>query len=486
MEAFLSLQSGVLHRYRHKTEPWNISYVLHTPQTIMESANTMREPAATVIKADGVPYFTPANNAGEVATTTTNSTTPTLFRPLTIRNLTLKHRIVVSPMCMYSCEPDPNSPTIGALTDYHLTTLGYMALKGASLIFTEALAVQPNGRISPTDAGLWQVDDDRNSPQFQGLKRAVDFAHAQGAKIGVQLSHAGRKASVHAPWVASSHGVRSVRASKEQFGWPEDVVAPTGGAEMVWSTDRSKDGEFHVPRTLTIAEIQEIVAAFGAAAATAVRAGVDVIEVHGAHGYLIHEFLSPVTNKRTDQYGGSYENRTRFLREVAAAIRANIPSTVPLFFRVSASEWLEGTEIHQESGSWDFESTLRLAKELPGMGFDLIDVSSGGNSRYQKIQPHTDYQIQFAGRVRKELHKAGIRNLLVAAVGRIQTAAQAKDVVEGADADDIQASIKDEAHATEALVAGPDPQADLVFVARQFLRDGGWVLSVAKIGRAHV
>ncbi|OKL57945.1 hypothetical protein UA08_06403 [Talaromyces atroroseus] len=434
----------------------------------------MHAPTAAVVKANGLPYFTPANNAG-VALSEDTSSLPTLFRPFKIRDFYSKHRIIVSPMCMYSCDPDPNSPSIGAFTDFHVASLGHLALKGASLIFTEALAVQPNGRISPTDAGLWQHGTD--SAQFTGLKRVVDFAHAQGAKIAVQLAHAGRKSSVHAPWVAAANGVRSLSAGTEHFGWPENVVAPTGGPEFLWSAS-PEDRQYHIPRTLAVDEIKEIVAAFGASAATAVRAGVDVIEIHAAHGYLIHQFLSPVTNKRTDQYGGSYENRTRFLREVVAAIRASIPSGVPLFLRLSASEWLEESEFAKESGSWDIESTIRLAKELPSIGVDLIDVSSGGNSRHQKIEPHTDYQIRLAARVRKELHAAGVTNLLVGAVGLIKTAEVAKDIVQGADG--AQELVKDEAHAAESLLRGPEPQADVVFVGRQFLRDAAWVLNVAK------
>jgi 2,4-dienoyl-CoA reductase-like NADH-dependent reductase (Old Yellow Enzyme family) len=428
-----------------------------------------------VVKAEGLTYFTPANNGG-VALSKDASSVPTLFRPLKIRDVTLKHRIVVSPMCMYSAEPDPKSPAFGALTDYHIAHLGHLALKGASLIIIEAQAVQPNGRISPNDAGLW--DHDTNSEQFLGLKRVVDFAHAQGAKVAVQLAHAGRKASVMPPWVAAEQGIRSLRAESSQFGWPENVVAPTGGPDMVWSGGGAEDKQYHVPRTLSTDEIKEVVKAFAASAATAVKAGVDVVEVHGAHGYLVHQFLSPVTNKRTDEYGGSFENRTRIVREIAAAIREAIPSGVPIFLRVSATEWLDGTEVAKQSGSWGPESTIKLAKELPSLGVDLIDVSSGSNHRDQKIDPHTSYQIDLAARVRKELHESGVHNLLVGAVGLVTTSSQAKDIVEGADT--YSGIVKDEAQAAESLVSGPEPKADAVFVARQFLRDPAWVLNVAK------
>ncbi|KUL85056.1 hypothetical protein ZTR_07825 [Talaromyces verruculosus] len=430
---------------------------------------------AKVVRADGLNYFTPANNAG-VALSEDASSVPTLFRPLKIRDVTLKHRIVVSPMCMYSAEADPNSPAFGALTDYHIAHLGHFALKGASLIIIEAQAVQPNGRISPNDAGLW--NHETASAQFLGLKRVVDFAHAQGAKVAVQLAHAGRKASVMPPWVAAEQGVRSLRAESPQFGWPENVVAPTGGPDMVWSGGGAEDKQYHVPRTLSTEEVKEVVKAFAASAATAVKAGVDVVEIHGAHGYLVHQFLSPVTNKRTDEYGGSFENRTRIVREIAAAIRAVIPSGVPLFLRVSATEWLEGTDVAKESGTWDAESTIKLAKELPSLGVDLIDVSSGANHKDQKIDPHTSYQIDLAARVRKEVHESGVHNLLVGAVGLVTTSSQAKDIVQGADT--YPSIVKDEAQAAESLVSGSQPKADAVFVARQFLRDPAWVLNVAK------
>lgn len=430
---------------------------------------------AQVSKADGLNYFTPANNAG-VALSEDAASVPTLFRPLKIRDVTLKHRIIVSPMCMYSTEPDPKSPACGALTDYHIAHLGHFALKGASLITIEAQAVQPNGRISPNDAGLW--DHDTNSAQFIGLKRVVDFAHAQGAKVAVQLAHAGRKASVMPPWVAAEQGMRSLRAESSQFGWPEDVVAPTGGPDMIWSGGGAEDKQYHVPRTLSTDEVKEVVKAFAAAAATAVKAGVDVLEIHGAHGYLVHQFLSPVTNKRTDEYGGSFENRTRIVREITAAIRAAVPPGMPLCLRVSATEWLDGTDVAKESGAWDIESTIKLAKELPSLGVDLIDVSSGGNHKDQKIDPHTSYQIDLAARVRKELHESGIHNLLVGAVGFITSSSQAKGIVEGADT--YPGIVKDEAEAAESLLSGPEPKADAVFVARQFLRDPAWVLNVAK------
>jgi 2,4-dienoyl-CoA reductase-like NADH-dependent reductase (Old Yellow Enzyme family) len=321
------------------------------------------ESKSAVVPAQGLPYFTPANYHSGAAKES-SITTPTIFQPLNIRNVTLKNRIVVSPMCMYSAESDPSSPAVGAMTDYHLVHLGQFALKGAGLVFVEAMAVQPNGRISPSDLGLWQGVD---SSQFQGLKRTVEFAHAQGAHVGVQLGHAGRKASMAAPWLAAANGTTNLRADADVHGWPDNVVAPTGGVEMIWqrsSTENGLDG-FHTPRTLSTSEIKDLVSAFAASAATAVRAGVDVIEIHAAHGYLLHQFLSPVTNRRTDEYGGSYENRTRVLREIITAVRGVIPDSVPLFLRVSGTEWLdESPVVKQVGGSWDVPSTIRLAKEL--------------------------------------------------------------------------------------------------------------------------
>ncbi|KAH8698557.1 indoleamine 2,3-dioxygenase [Talaromyces proteolyticus] len=428
-------------------------------------------PPAQVTPAPGLSYFTTANNAG-VAVVDNNSTSiPTLFQPLTIRNVTLKNRIVVSPMCMYSAENNPSSPNIGALTDYHIAHLGHLALKGAALVFVEATAVQPNGRISPNDIGLWQHSTD--SAQFKGLKRVVDFAHSQGAKVGVQLAHAGRKASMAAPWLRPADAATtSLRADADAYGWPGDIVAPSGGVDMIWGSG------YHTPRSLSVAEIKELIAAFVASAITAVKAGVDVLEIHGAHGYLLTQFLSPVTNRRTDEYGGSYENRTRFAREIITAVRSAIPADMPLFLRVSSTEWLEDSPVARETGSWDVPSTLRFVKELQELGVDLVDVSSGGNNEQQKIKRVKSYQVDIAAQVRKELRAAGHKTL-VGAVGYITDADQAKDIVQGADQEDEHGDVKEEAKAAEKLLSGPEPQADVVFVARQFLRDPAWVLHVA-------
>ncbi|KAE8421774.1 hypothetical protein BDV36DRAFT_304105 [Aspergillus pseudocaelatus] len=417
--------------------------------------------APQVIPYKGIPYFTPANNGG-AAKDPKNPDTPTLFRPLKIRGLILKNRIMVAPMCMYSAQSDPSSPFVGALTNYHIAHLGHLALKGAGLIIIEATAVQPNGRISPNDSGLWQ--EGTESEQFQGLKRVVDFVHSQGAKIAIQLAHAGRKASTTAPWVAKEAGKRSLRVEESVGGWPDNVVGPSGGAEHIWAPG---DG-FWAPRELSTAEVEELVGAFAKSAKLSVLAGVDAIEIHGAHGYLISQFLSPVTNQRTDKYGGgSFENRTRILREIAAAIRAVIPADMPLFLRISATEWLDG----KVPEFWDLPSSIALAKLLPELGIDFLDVSSGGNHKDQVIEPHTHYQIDLASKIRKEIRQAG-QSTLVGAVGLITQADAASQIVQGAHID--------EAEAAEEMLTGSQPEADAVLLGRQFLREADWVINAAK------
>lgn len=414
-------------------------------------------------KAESVPFFIPGNNPG-AALNPEDPNTPTLFRPLKIRDVTLKNRIIVAPMCTFSANPDATSPTVGALTDFHVAHLGHLAAKGAGLVMIEATGVQSHGRISPHDSGLWQEGVD--SEQVKGIRRVVDFAHSQGAKVGIQLAHAGRKASIIAPWLAGQEKRSGSRADVDARGWPDDVVAPTGGEEFKWAPG---DVKFWAPRALSIAEVGEIVLAFARGARSAVQAGVDVIEIHAAHGYLLHEFLSPVTNRRDDQYGGSFENRTRLVREVAAAVRNAVPSGMPLFLRISGTEWLEHQPVAAETGSWDLDSSIRLAKLLPEFGVDLLDVSSGGNHKDQSIMPHSTYQIELARRLRKAIREAG-QKTLVGAVGLITEAESARDIVQRAD----------EVLATEAIVSGPEPTADVVLMARQFLREPGWVFAAAK------
>ncbi|KAL3476815.1 hypothetical protein BJX99DRAFT_227418 [Aspergillus californicus] len=421
-------------------------------------------PSPTNTAAPGIPFFTPSSNPG--AALNPDKKTPTLFRPLTIRDVTFKNRAMVAPMCMYSTVSDPTSPFNGALTDFHVTHLGHLALKGAGLIIIEGTGVQPNGRISPNDSGLWQSGTE--SEQFKGLKRVVDVVHSQGAKVGIQLMHAGRKASTVAPWLAMERGVRSLKADESVGGWPSNVVGPSGGEEHIWAPG---DVSYWVPRELTTEEVEEVVRAFARSAEVAVAAGVDVIEIHGAHGYLVNEFMSPVTNRRTDKYGGSFENRTRFLREIALAIREVVPAGMPLFLRISATEWLEEHPVAAEFGTWDIKSSIELLKYLPEIGVDLLDVSSGGNHKDQKVEPHTDYQISLAGQLRKEIRAAGAKTL-VGAVGLITQADAASEIVQGAD--------EDEAQRAESMLAGSEPKADAVLMARQFLREPDWVMHAAK------
>ncbi|KAG0226699.1 hypothetical protein BGW42_003466 [Actinomortierella wolfii] len=341
---------------------------------------------------------------------------PLLFQPLQIKNLSLANRIVVAPMCMYSC-------TDGFMTDFHLVHLGSYAMHGAGLVIAEATAVEPRGRISPSDTGLWSDD------HIPSVKRVVDYVHAAGGKIGIQLAHAGRKASTQ-PYYNTP--------APEKF-WNDDVVAPTGNLQ--WD-------ENHVnPRELSIDEIQQVIEAFGAAARRADRAGMDTVEIHGAHGYLIHEFLSPITNQRTDQYGGSFENRARFLLEVIKVVRANFSAEKPVFLRVSATDWLEWKE---DTPSWDIEQTVQLAKLVKEAGVDVFHVSSGGNHALQKITAGPGYQVPFAERVKRE-----VPGLYVVAVGIIVNGKQANDIL-------------------------VNEKADMVAVARGYLRDPAFALTAAR------
>lgn len=438
------------------------------------------------------PYFTPLhhNSPGVPFDSVPSSTNPipTLFTPLTIRGTTLRNRIVVAPMCQYSTAP--TGPLAGALTDYHVATLGHYALKGASLVFIEATGVQPNGRISPNCPGIWSDN------QIPGVKRVADFIKSQGALCGIQLAHAGRKSSTVSPWLSARAKKPSMRATKDVYGWPENVVGPMGGEDEAWDGKGfSADGGFYPPRALTISEIKQLVQDWAAAAQRSVRAGVDVIEIHSAHGYLIHQFLSPITNRRTDEYGGSFENRTRLLREIITAIRNVIPASMPLFLRVSSTEWMESTPLGRRLGSWDVESTLRLAQSLPALGVDLLDVSSGGNHPAQRINMFAskDYQIRIARRIRHEMRKASVK-LLIGAVGLITEAEQARDIVEQANLhapETPRGQMESNDIAEEARVAvqmtesdeGSEPMADVIFVARQFMREPEWVLRVAwKLG----
>jgi len=424
-----------------------------------------------------IPYYTPKHITSPGTPTATNpqNAVPTLFTPLTIRGTTLRNRIQVAPMCQYSTAS--SGPTTGALTDYHIATLGHYALKGAGLVFIEATGVQANGRISPNCPGLW------TDAQIPALARVADFIKSQGAQCGIQLAHAGRKASTCAPWVAGAQKTQdgkrkvSVKADEGADGWPENVVGPMGGQEWAWDGKAAEDESsgYWAPRALSEKEIEDLVRDWAAAAYRAVRAGVDVIEIHAAHGYLIHQFLSPVSNQRNDKYGGSFENRIRILVDIITAIRAVIPESMPLYLRISSTEWMEETDRGKKYGSWDVESSIRLAKLLPGLGVDLLDVSSGGNNPDQRINmfESKDYQIKIAAQIRAAI-KQDNQSLFIGAVGLITEAEQARDIVQAGGAE-----LAKEAEAAVKLTEGKEPMADVVLVARQFLREPEWVLKVA-------
>ncbi|KAI5919236.1 NADPH dehydrogenase [Camillea tinctor] len=408
------------------------------------------------IKNEGAPnspYFTPAQDP-PAGTALDPATAPTLFQPLKIRGMTLQNRFAVSPMCQYSADN-------GHLTDWHFAHLSQFIIRGAGLTIVEATSVTPNGRISPEDSGLWQ------DSQIAPLKRIADFAHAQGQKLGVQLDHAGRKASTLAPWLVTSRNTPRL-ASEAARGWPDDIWA----ASAISYADGYPD-----PRAMTLEEIASLVGAWRDAARRALAAGVDCIEIHGAHGYLISGFLSPQTNRRTDAYGGSFENRTRLLFEVIAAVREVVPADFPLLLRISATEWME--HLGPDQPTWDLAESVRLAKLLPAAGVDLLDVSSGGLQAGQRIHLHPYYQINLAGEIRAAIAKEGL-NLLIGAVGMVTDAEMARSIVQesGRAATSGDADRAVEIAAEDA--AGQVTYADLVLVGRQFLREPEFPLRVAQ------
>lgn len=333
-----------------------------------------------------------------------------LFSPLQIKSITLKNRIVISPMCQYSA-------TDGFANDWHLVHLGSRATGGAGLIIQEATAVSPEGRISPGDLGLWKDE------QIEKMQQINRFIIGQNAVPAIQLAHAGRKASSSAPWeggkkIDSAHG-----------GW--ETVAP--------SAIGFHDNE--TPVALDKTGIQKVISDFKSAAGRSVEAGFQVMEIHAAHGYLLHEFMSPLSNLRTDEYGGSFENRIRLMLEVLEAVQSEWPKELPLFVRISATDWAEG--------GWNIEESVQLSKLLKEKGVDLIDVSSGGAVPYQKIALGPNYQVPFAERIKKET------GILTGAVGLITEAAQAEEI----------------------LTSG---KADLVLFARESLRNPNLGLTFAK------
>ncbi|XRM37486.1 NADH-dependent flavin oxidoreductase [Aspergillus tubingensis] len=351
--------------------------------------------------AQGISYYTPAQTPP--AGTQLEGTTK-LFTPLTIRSLTLPNRLFLAPLCQYSAKD-------GYATDWHLTHLGGILQRGPGLAIMESTAVQKIGRITPQDLGLYE------DGQIEPLRRITEFAHSQSQKIAIQLAHAGRKASAVAPWLSVN-----AMAVKEVGGWPDEIVGPSAIAH--------EDGVNTVPRALSGEEIEELVKDFAGAAKRAVRAGFDAIEVHAAHGYLLHQFLSPVSNRRTDRYGGSFENRIRLLLEVCDAIRGVIPDTMPLLVRISATDWFEFDEGLKKEfpESWTVEQSVRLAPILADHGVDLVDVSSGGihSKSAIAIRSGPAYQVHLAHEVKKAV---GDR-LLVTAVGGIKTGKLAEEVMQ--------------------------------------------------------
>jgi len=334
-----------------------------------------------------------------------------LFTPYRIRGLELRNRVFVSPMCQYS---SPN----GIPTDWHLTHLGSRAVGGAALVFTEATAVSPEGRISPDDAGIW------SDAHQAAWSRIAHFVREEGAAPGMQLAHAGRKASTAAPWFGGKpFGLKD-------RGWP-----PIGPSPIPF------DAGYPAPREMTLADIDRVVGEFVAAARRCLAAGFQVIELHSAHGYLLHEFLSPLSNRRTDDYGGSLANRMRFTVRVARALREVWPQELPLFVRLSVTDWAEG--------GWDLPQSIELSRALQAAGVDLIDCSSGALVPGVRIPSTPGYQVPFAEAIRRE---AGIAT---GAVGLITEPAQAEQIV-------------------------ATGQADAVLLARETLRDPYWPLHAAK------
>lgn len=349
----------------------------------------------------------------------------TLFTPYTLRELTVPNRVWMPPMCQYSAAPAGEGA--GVPNEWHYTHLAARAAGGTGLIIVEATAVSPEGRISPYDLGLW------NDTQLEAFRRITAFLKEQGAVPAIQLGHAGRKASTERPWVDRGRAL----APEEEHGW-----TPVAPSAVAFSPEHT------TPDELTTDQIAGIVREFADAARRALAAGFQAVELHGAHGYLIHQFLSPQSNHRTDGYGGSFEGRIRFALEVVDAVRAVWPEELPLFFRVSATDWLSENPQDGREG-WTSQDTVRLAKELQAHGVDLLDVSTGGLVPDARIEAAPGFQVPFAEAVRNE---AG---LPVAAVGLITEAAQAQQIL-------------------------ADGRADAVLIGRELLRNPFWARHAAR------
>ncbi|KAH7916358.1 NADH:flavin oxidoreductase 2 [Hygrophoropsis aurantiaca] len=362
-----------------------------------------------------------------------NANLPELFKPITIKNTTFKNRIFVAPMCQYSSDN-------GHATDWHLVHLGGYASRGVGAIIVEATAVVPEGRISPEDAGLW------TDTQIAPLQRIVNFAHSQGTKIGIQLAHAGRKASTLAPWVygnsAGTHIANVRTAQVSEGGWPDEVFAPSA---IPFSND------YPHPKAMTNSDMQRVEDAFVAAVERCKTIGFDFIEVHGAHGYLIHNFLSPLSNHRTDEYGGDLSNRMRLPLRIVKRIRDTWQDK-PLFVRISAADWAEGPEQAEDGAwkQWGIEQSKVFVGELQTLGVDLIDTSSGGNWVKQKFALSHGYQVPFA-----EALKKAYPQLLIGAVGLLT------------DPHEVESYLK-------------DGRADIALLARELMRNPHWPLTAAR------
>ncbi len=334
-----------------------------------------------------------------------------LFETYKLRDIEFRNRIWVSPMCQYSSND-------GMPTDWHLVHLGSRAVGGAGLVIMEATAVSPEGRISPSDAGIW------SDAHGKAYKRITKFIKEQGAVAGIQLAHAGRKASTGEPWNGG------VKVSEKNGGW--ETVAPSA---IAFNED------YPMPREMTKADIEQATNDFVEAAKRSVEAGFEVIEIHAAHGYLFHEFLSPLSNKRTDEYGGNLENRMRFPLKVARRVRETVPENLPVFVRISATDWTDG--------GWDLEQSIEFCRQLKKIGIDLIDVSTGGNVPDAKIPVAPNYQVEFAAEIRQQV------GIATGAVGMINEAQQAEKILQNG-------------------------EADAILMAREFLRDPYFPFAAAR------
>jgi len=362
-------------------------------------------PPVANVAAPGVPYFTPAQipPAGTAIDPQPNGNPiPKVFQPLKVRDTTLHNRILLSPLCQYSSSN-------GHVTDWHLTHLGGIIQRGPGLVITEATAVSPEGRISPEDAGIW------SNGHVAPWNRITEFAHSQGQKIAIQIAHAGRKATTVAPWID-----RKATATVEVGGWPDHVIGPS---------PLTYDPSSPVPKEMTLGEIDSLKRAYKSAAVRARKAGFDAIEIHAAHGYLLHSFYSPFSNTRTDAYGGSFTNRVRLLLEIVDVIRAEIPSNMPLLIRYTGSDWLE----HLPDQSWRVEDAARLGKLLADTGkVDMLDISSGGLSSQQQITGGPGYHAPFSRAVKAAVAGTGVS---VGIVGMITSGKQAEGFLQDGTAD---------------------------------------------------